>query len=60
MWMGDYGPFPIPDEFKDVPIRKDGWPDQRFNRGRNMVSIMRAMDRDRAHSKGYYARCEQQ
>ena len=44
VWVGDWGEYPIPDEFKDVKIRKDHWPDQRYMRGREMVAYFKDKD----------------
>lgn len=48
IWVGDFDEYEIPEEFQDIQIRKDGWPDQRFTKGRGMVKHFKALDRRNA------------
>lgn len=44
VWEGDFGCYRIENEWADVRIRRDGWPDQRFKRGRALVAAFKALD----------------
>jgi hypothetical protein len=42
-WLNDYGFFPVGPEWADVRIRKDGWPDRRYRRSRDMIAHFQAL-----------------
>ena len=44
LWHGDFGSYEVPDRFRKVRIRLDGWPDQRQALGREMVQYFRELD----------------
>ena len=44
VWEGDFGCYKVENAWADVRIRRDGWPDQRFKRGREMAAAFKALD----------------
>ena len=48
IWVGHFGEYELPDEFMDVRFRKDGWPDMRFNRAKDILAWVAKVDREEA------------
>ena len=46
MWGGDFGTYPIGDEWTDVRLTKSGYPDRRFGRGKEMIDHFVTLDRE--------------
>ncbi len=39
-----FGEFRVPDSFDGTHIRRDGWPDQRYKRGKIMAGYIRELE----------------